>query len=213
MKGKVSQWNDEKGFGFIKPDNGSEKIFFHVSSINTNARRPQIGDTVLFETTRDAQQRLKAKGVVIEGVPKSKTIKIEPPKKEFVDYIAVIILIFSLVAVGFEFLQTRVLEKFLLYGVPAVVAILFLNRQKKPDEKSFSCSGCRKTTDYDERTIEAWNRGVTKLYCKICHLEWLKNNPNQELIVQKRRGGCLGTLVLMVFIPVTGCIWLYNWLA
>jgi cold shock CspA family protein len=28
MKGKISQWNDEKGFGFIVSDDGTKKIFF-----------------------------------------------------------------------------------------------------------------------------------------------------------------------------------------
>jgi cold shock CspA family protein len=61
MKGKVSLWKDDKGFGFIQPDDGSEKLFFHVSNVKTDARRPQVGDSVLYESTRDSQQRLKAK--------------------------------------------------------------------------------------------------------------------------------------------------------
>ena len=36
MKGKIEQWIDDKGFGFIKPDNGSGKMFFHISSVKTN---------------------------------------------------------------------------------------------------------------------------------------------------------------------------------
>ncbi|MEH6467945.1 MAG: cold shock domain-containing protein, partial [Porticoccus sp.] len=68
MKGKVTQWMDNQGFGFITPDDGSEKVFFHISSVKTNARRPQVGDCVLFEAERDPQQRLKARGVVIDGV-------------------------------------------------------------------------------------------------------------------------------------------------
>ena len=34
MKGKVLQWKDDKGFGFITPDDGSETIFFHISKDN-----------------------------------------------------------------------------------------------------------------------------------------------------------------------------------
>jgi cold shock CspA family protein len=32
MKGKISQWNDEKGFGFILSEDGVQKVFFHISS-------------------------------------------------------------------------------------------------------------------------------------------------------------------------------------
>jgi len=57
MKGKVCQWQDEKGFGFIQPENGSEKLFFHISSVKTTARRPEVGDSVLYDPTRDSQNR------------------------------------------------------------------------------------------------------------------------------------------------------------
>jgi cold shock CspA family protein len=68
MEGTVSQWIDDKGFGFILPEEGTEKIFFHVSSVKTNSRRPKVGDKVLFDAGRDSQNRLRAKGVVIEGL-------------------------------------------------------------------------------------------------------------------------------------------------
>ncbi|MFT5731121.1 MAG: cold shock CspA family protein [Desulforhopalus sp.] len=221
MKGKIDQWKDDKGFGFIKPENGSERIFFHISSVKTNARRPQIGDTVLFESIRDSQQRLKAKSVVIEGVTKtarsssrSKPTPIEPPSKNVIDYLLMLICICSLAAAGLEFYRSKMFEIALLYGVPAVVAFLLLNRQKKPKDKSFRCSGCKKTTDYEPRTIQAWNRGFTKLYCKTCHHEWLKNNPHQDSHSMRSKGsGCLGTLALMIIIPTIGSLWLYHWLA
>jgi cold shock CspA family protein len=221
MKGKIDQWNDDKGFGFIKPDNGSEKIFFHVSSVKTNARRPRVGDIVLFDSTQDSQQRLKAKSVVIEGVTKAvhpsskpKFVPIEPRRKNILDYILLLVCVCSLAASGFEFFRSGVFESSLVYGVPAVIALLLLNRQKKPKEKSFSCSGCRQTVDYDSRTIEAWNKGFTKLYCKTCHLEWLKNNPLQDRFsLQSKGSGCLGIIAFMIIIPAVGSIWLYNWLA
>lgn len=218
MKGKIDQWNDVKGFGFIKPDNGSEKIFFHISSIKTNSRRPKIGDIVLFDSIRDTQQRLKAKSVVIEGatkavnqISKSKIGTIEPPKKNFIDYILMLVCALSIISAGINFFQSRAIEKSLLYGIPAVIALIVLNRQKKPKEKSFSCAGCRKISDFDARTIEAWNRGFTRLYCKSCHLEWLKNNPNQDLPLQGNRSGCLGSFALLIIIPSLGSILLYNW--
>ena len=61
MKGKITQWKDDKGFGFIVPDLGGEKIFFHISSVKNQVRRPQVADAVLYDVVRDSQGRLKAK--------------------------------------------------------------------------------------------------------------------------------------------------------
>jgi len=221
MKGKVNQWKDDKGFGFITPDDGSGTIFFHISSVKTNVRRPRIGDIVLFEAIRDSKQRLKAKSVVIEGVKKTKRssakpkfIRIEPPKKNVFDYILMLICICSLAASGFEFFRSELVENSLIYGVPAIIAFLLLNRQKKPKGKSFCCSGCRATANHDKRTIQAWNRGFTRLYCRTCHLEWLKNNPDQNRrSMQSNGSGCLGIFTLMIIIPAISCFWLYRWLA
>ncbi len=221
MKGKIDQWKDDRGFGFIKSNGGSEKIFFHISSVKKNARRPQIGDIVLFESIRDSQQRLKAKSVVIEGVDnitrsssRPKFASIEPPKKNIIDYLLMLICICSIAVAGFEFFRSEVFETALVYGVPAIIAFLFLSRQKKPKETSFKCSRCKKNIDHDPRTIQAWNKGFTKLYCKACHHEWLKNNPHQDLhSIQGKGSGCLGTLTLMIAIPSIASLWLYHWLA
>jgi cold shock CspA family protein len=88
MRGKISHWRDDKGFGFILPEDGTEKLFFHISSVKTRGRRPRIGDSVLYESARDSQNRLQAKAVVIEGVidqsasgARSMVSQTAPPKK------------------------------------------------------------------------------------------------------------------------------------
>ncbi len=221
MKGKIAQWKDDKGFGFIQPEDGSEKLFFHVSSVKTDTHRPQVGDSVRYEPMRDAQQRLKAKGVVIEGLTRSartsqkkQPVQTELPKKTAFDYISILVVLGSLTAAGFEFYRTNVIESSWPFGIPAVIAFFILNRQKKPKDKSFYCSRCRKVVAHDARTIQAWNNGSIKLYCRACHIQWLKDNPRQEhASMQSQRRGCLGLLALMLAIPALGSMGLYHWLA
>lgn len=47
LRGQLKSWNDEKGFGFIRPEQGSEDVFAHISAMR-GARRPVQGDRVLY---------------------------------------------------------------------------------------------------------------------------------------------------------------------
>ncbi len=54
----------------MPPDDGTEKLFFHVSSVMSDARRGLIGDIVVYSSVRDSWQRFNAQGVFIDGVSK-----------------------------------------------------------------------------------------------------------------------------------------------
>ncbi len=51
-KGKIVEWNDERGFGFIMPDDGGHKIFFHINDYPQFQGRPYVGQESFFETVR-----------------------------------------------------------------------------------------------------------------------------------------------------------------
>ena len=54
QKGVAYRWND-RGFGFIKPSDGSEDVFCHVSSIK-DGNMLREGDEVEFESVYDDRQ-------------------------------------------------------------------------------------------------------------------------------------------------------------
>ncbi|MBK2125877.1 cold-shock protein [Fangia hongkongensis] len=59
LQGTVKFFNDSKGFGFIKPDNGDRDVFVHSSKLNATGGTLQEDQTVLFET-QQGQKGLEA---------------------------------------------------------------------------------------------------------------------------------------------------------
>lgn len=57
--GTLTKWNDERGFGFILPVQGTEEIFVHVSAFPRDGTRPHIGELVSFdiEPGKDGRKR------------------------------------------------------------------------------------------------------------------------------------------------------------
>lgn len=67
-KGVLKTWKDDRGFGFIQPDNGDKDIFIHISALKGMARRPVRGDILHYEVGADAGGKFKAINARIEGV-------------------------------------------------------------------------------------------------------------------------------------------------
>ena len=65
--GKIATWNDEKGFGFITPLDGSARVFVHIKAFGRRARRPAVQDGVSYSVTKDDQGRTQAIRVRLAG--------------------------------------------------------------------------------------------------------------------------------------------------
>ena len=67
-KGKLLRWIDDKGFGFIKPENGKDDVFIHISALRGMSRKPIIGDVIHYQIGFDAKGKTRAVNAKIEGV-------------------------------------------------------------------------------------------------------------------------------------------------
>ncbi|WP_154224638.1 DUF1294 domain-containing protein [Marinicella rhabdoformis] len=76
LQGIVKEWNDDKGFGFIKSESGDGDLFFHISSFKSKGR-PEINQQVKFNHGKDGQGRARAVDVrlVDEEVPLGSAMK------------------------------------------------------------------------------------------------------------------------------------------
>jgi CspA family cold shock protein len=62
--GKIKMFNQDKGFGFIKPDDGGVDVFFHVSALRDGDEITQ-GKVVNFEVGVDPKSE-KTKAVSVD---------------------------------------------------------------------------------------------------------------------------------------------------
>ena len=66
QRGTLKSWNDQKGFGFIRPQQGGEDVFAHISAVH-GERRPLVGDRVVYVSGRDPQGRLRAEHLRLDA--------------------------------------------------------------------------------------------------------------------------------------------------
>ena len=60
FQGKISDWNDDKGFGFVEPNGGGDRAFVHIKAFESRSRRPANGDIIIYELARDEKNRFNA---------------------------------------------------------------------------------------------------------------------------------------------------------
>ncbi|MDE1994212.1 MAG: cold-shock protein [Rhizobiaceae bacterium] len=64
--GTVKFFNDDKGFGFITPENGGQDVFVHVSALQQRGGSLREGDKVSFEIGQDRKTgKSKAENVSV----------------------------------------------------------------------------------------------------------------------------------------------------
>lgn len=78
LVGRISDWIDGKGYGFVVPHDGGVRAFVHVNAFQAGSRRPVEGDLISYETAKDAKGRVKAVNVRFAG----QRIESRPPRDE-----------------------------------------------------------------------------------------------------------------------------------
>jgi uncharacterized membrane protein YsdA (DUF1294 family)/cold shock CspA family protein len=70
--GRITDWHDAKGYGFVVPNGGGERAFAHIKEFRRGPKRPALGDLISYLPARDPQGRLTAKAIRHVGLePKS----------------------------------------------------------------------------------------------------------------------------------------------
>jgi len=75
QKGKITSWNDDKGFGFITPIGSRKQIFIHVKAFKNRSVRPELNQIVSYDISKDNSGRTCANNASRLGDRKPKKIK------------------------------------------------------------------------------------------------------------------------------------------
>jgi uncharacterized membrane protein YsdA (DUF1294 family)/cold shock CspA family protein len=55
--GKITHWNEEKGYGFITPSSGADRVFVHIRAFKNRHLLPELNQVVLYSLSNDKQGR------------------------------------------------------------------------------------------------------------------------------------------------------------
>jgi len=117
-KGKITSWNDDKGYGFITPLSGGKQIFIHISALSNRNRRPELNEVVTYSVSKDKHGRPCAANATLAG---DRLTKKEAKKSNTA---AILFAVLFLVAVAVSAL-TGNLSNYLLVGYAALSLVTF----------------------------------------------------------------------------------------
>ena len=67
LVGRISDWKDAKGFGFVVPHGGGDRAFVHIKAFQPGSRRPAEGDLISYDAVKDPKGRLNAQAIRFAG--------------------------------------------------------------------------------------------------------------------------------------------------
>ncbi|MEZ5444450.1 MAG: cold shock and DUF1294 domain-containing protein [Gammaproteobacteria bacterium] len=118
-EGRLSNWNDEKGYGFVTPNGGGERAFVHIKAFSTIRRRPVDGDIITYEVTSDARNRFQAKSISYAGESRP------APRRETSQFAGVVVVtLFSCLVVASVALGKTPVPVLFLYFIASCITFV-----------------------------------------------------------------------------------------
>ena len=117
LQGKIREWDDEKGFGFISSQDDGSSVFVHISAFSRSARRPQAGDSVSYETAHEENGKVRAEHVRFSDQTVGKRLRSAPAVSFTLLYVG-----FLLVSVYFHRIPWLVLAGYFVASCVTFIA-------------------------------------------------------------------------------------------
>lgn len=124
-KGKITAWDDGKGYGFITPLQGGERVFIHITALKNRSRRPQLNEIVTYQLSADKQGRKCAANATLVG---DRLVKKRQSKTNHIRFIVAIL---ALAFIGASFLSGQIpIYALLLYVAASFITFLLYWKDK-----------------------------------------------------------------------------------
>ena len=163
-KGELKRWNEDRGFGFISPENGGNDVFIHISSLKGMSRRPVVGDVIHYQLRTDNRGRNQAINAKIEGV-----ILIKPSSNGKMLKLINFLLVMALF-IGLIFYKDRLVVFYKDFSEKPYstddTSYLTPTLREQENKQNYSCDGkihCSEMTSCDEAMFYQKNCHGTKM--------------------------------------------------
>lgn len=80
-QGRLQDWNDNKGFGFVIPNGGGDRAFVHIKAFEQRTQRPADGMMINYALRKDERGRLNA--IAVRSATAAKTVTAKPKRAPF----------------------------------------------------------------------------------------------------------------------------------
>lgn len=151
-EGKLTKWNDDRGFGFITPTQGGPDVFVHISALPKDGHRPTIGERVTFEIEVDREGKKRAAHVFCPDQPAVRVqARREPRRSRKPGLFGRLMPLLFLAGIGFYGYQ-----QYSLRNPSAPQAFVAAPAQEPATATNFRCDGrthCSQMTSCAEATF------------------------------------------------------------
>jgi cold shock CspA family protein len=143
-QGKITDWKDDRGFGFITPSGGGQPVFVHISAFRKGQGRPTGNELVTYELLNDPKKGFRAQNVVFFGAVFQPSVRKEG-RRSLKPFIAVL-LVAGIGVYAWQHLSSGGVK--VLPGVESMLGA--------KDTTKFQCQGkryCSEMTSCEEATF------------------------------------------------------------
>ena len=132
-QGRITNWKDDNGFGFITAHGSGNQVFVHIKSFANRQRRPQENEIVTFELKTDGKGRAQAQTVAFVG---ERSPPVSSPGHS--DASVIFAAVFLIVVAGSAFAKKLPAAIIGLYLVASAVAFIAYSLDKSAAKNDLS---------------------------------------------------------------------------